>query len=206
MKDLKNLNCLLPKTKALLIDIVDRCTFLDEYVLVGGSALTLHLCHRKSEDLDFFTYNDNFDKEEILGFIKYYDSVEIINNGENQIDLLINNVKVTFFGANWKFLKPLKVQKFNLATIEAISAMKINVLFLRAKYRDYYDLYFIAKSGVGLKEMFTHSLDVVDGITYKLFVVSLLYIDDIEDDNIDYLEPIETISKEKIRDFFEKRI
>ena len=206
MKDLKNLNCLLPKTKELLLDIVGKCNFLSKYVLVGGSALTLHLCHRKSEDLDFFTYDDSFDKKDIFDFIKIYKNVEILNNGNNQIDLLINNVKVTFFGANWKFLKPLKIEKFNLATIEAISAMKINVLFLRAKYRDYYDLYFIAKSGIGLKEMFSYSLDVVDGITYKLFVVSLLYIDDIEDDNIDYLEPAVKISKEKIRDFFEERV
>jgi predicted nucleotidyltransferase component of viral defense system len=206
VKDLKNLNCLLPKTKELLLDIVERCSFLSKYTLVGGSALTLHLCHRKSEDLDFFTYSDNFDKKEILGFIKLYENVEILNNGDTQIDLLINNVKVTFFGANWKFLKPLKIEKFNLASIEAICAMKINVLFLRAKYRDYYDLYFIAKNGMGLKEMFSYSLNVVDGITYKLFVVSLLYIEDIEDDYIDYLEPIENISKEKIRDFFEKRL
>ena len=37
-------------------------------------------------------------------------------------------------------------------------------------------------------------------------MVSLLYIDDIEDDNIDYLNPIKTISKEEIRDFFQIEI
>ncbi len=72
MKDLKNLNCLLPNTKKLLLKIVESCPFLDNYVLVGGSALTLHLCHRKSEDLDFFTYSDNFDKEEIFKYIKKF--------------------------------------------------------------------------------------------------------------------------------------
>ena len=54
MYDLKNLKCLLPNTEALLLKMIDGCDFLDKYVLVGGSALTLHLCHRKSEDLDFF--------------------------------------------------------------------------------------------------------------------------------------------------------
>jgi hypothetical protein len=43
--------------------------------------------------------------------------------------------------------------------------------------------------------MFRVSENIVVGITYKLFVVGLLYIDDIEDDNIDYLEPKEKISK-----------
>lgn len=43
-------------------------------------------------------------------------------------------------------------------------------------------------------------------MTFKLFAVALIYIDDIEDDNIDYLKPIEKIKKEEIRDFFQKRL
>ncbi len=41
MQDLKNLNCLLPKTKEVLLQMVESCNFLDKYVLVGGSALTI---------------------------------------------------------------------------------------------------------------------------------------------------------------------
>lgn len=68
MVDLKNLSCLLPKIKVLLLNIIDTCPFLNKYILVGGSALTLHICHRKSEDLDFFTYDDNLDFNEILEY------------------------------------------------------------------------------------------------------------------------------------------
>jgi predicted nucleotidyltransferase component of viral defense system len=206
MKDLKNLNCLLPKTKNLLLKIVDNCPFLDKYVLVGGSALTLHICHRKSEDLDFFTYENNFDFSEILEYIKQFSQKEILNKSDEQIDLLLDGVKVTFFNAKWNFLKPNDNSIFHLATLEQIAAMKVNVLFLRAKYRDYYDLYFLAKEVMNLKEIFKYSENIVEGITYKLFVVSLLYIDDIKDDNISYLEPKEKISKQKIRFFFEKRV
>jgi predicted nucleotidyltransferase component of viral defense system len=206
MQDLKNLNCLLPKTKDLLLQMVESCSFLHKYVLVGGSALTLHLCHRKSEDLDFFTYEDSFDTREILRFIQGFKIKEIINQTDEQIDLLLNGVKVTFFNAKWSFLKPKKRQNFNLATIEMIAAMKVNALFLRAKYRDYYDLYFLVKQCIGLKDMFKISEHIVEGVTFKLFAVALIYIDDIEDDNIDYLEPIEKIKKEEIRDFFQKRL
>lgn len=206
MQDLKNLDCLLPKTKNLLLQLIENCTFLDKYVLVGGSALTLHLCHRKSEDLDFFTYEDNFSKQEILEYLRNFKNKEILNQTDEQMDLLIDGVKVTFFNAKWGFLKPSAVSRYNLASIEQISAMKINVLFLRGKYRDYYDLYFLAKESMGLKEIFKASEQIVEGITYKLFAVSLVYIDDIQDDNIDYLEPKEKITKEKIRDFFQKRL
>ena len=203
MHDLKNLNCLLPNTQALLLKMIDGCEFLDKYVLVGGSALTLHLCHRKSEDLDFFTYDNSFDKQEIFKYIKQFESKEILNQTDEQIDLLLDGVKVTFFNAQWSFLKPKKIEKFNLASLDSIAAMKINVLFLRAKYRDYYDIYFLVQKSMSLKKIFECSLDVLDGINFKLFSVALLYTDDIEDDNIEYLEPIEVLTKEQIRDFFQ---
>ena len=205
MKDLKNLNCLLPETKDLLLRLVENCPFLYKYVLAGGSALALHLCHRKSEDLDFFTWEDSFDKQEIFECIKGFESKEILNQTNEQIDILLNGVKVTFFNAKWAFLKPFEIQKFNLATIEQIAAMKVNVLFLRAKYRDYYDIYYLSKDAIGMKKIFNAGEQIMEGITYKLFITALLYIDDIEDDEIAYLEPKEKISKERIRNFFEKR-
>ncbi len=206
MQDLKNLNCLLPKTETLLLKMVAECSFLEKYVLVGGSALALYLCHRKSEDLDFFTYSDSFDRKEIFDYIQNFENKEVINQTDEQIDLLLNGVKVTFFNAQWEFLRPKKIERFNLATIEAISAMKVNVMFLRAKYRDYYDLYCLVKDEMGLREIFEHSQNIVEGINFKLFAIALLYIDDIEDDNIEYLEPIEKISKEEIREFFQYRL
>ena len=113
---------------------------------------------------------------------------------------------MTFFNANWSFLKPHTIKQFNLSSVESIAAMKVNVLFLRAKYRDYYDLYILVKKSMSLKKVFQCSLNVLEGINFKLFCVAILYIDDIEDDNINYLEPIEVLSKEKIRDFFERRL
>ena len=206
MQDLKNLKCLLPKTETLLLKMVEECSFLEKYVLVGGSALALYVCHRKSEDLDFFTYDDSFDKKEIFEYIQGFENKEVLHQSDEQIDVLLDGVKVTFFNAQWKFLRPKKVEKFNLASLESISAMKVNVMFLRAKYRDYYDLYFLVKEGMSLKEIFEHSQNIVEGINFKLFAIALLYIDDIEDDNIEYLEPKETISKEKIRDFFQAKL
>ena len=206
MSDLKNLKCLLPDTETLLLKMTDSCDFLDKYVLVGGSALSMHLCHRKSEDLDFFTYENSFNKEEIFAYIQTFENKEILNQTQSQVDVLLDGVKVTFFNAQWGFLKPMKIKKFNLSSLNSIAAMKVNVLFLRAKYRDYYDIYFLVKSGMNLRKMFECSLEVLDGINFKLFSVALLYTDDIEDDNIEYLEPTEIVSKEKIRAYFEMRL
>ena len=202
MQDLKNLRCLLPDTEALLLKMIDGCDFLEKYVLVGGSALSMHLCHRKSEDLDFFTYDDSFDKQKIFAYIHTFEKKEIVHQTEEQIDVLLDGVKVTFFNAQWAFLKPMNITRFNLASLESIAAMKVNVLFLRAKYRDYYDIYFLIKKSMSLRKMFECSLVILDGINFKLFSIALLYTDDIEDDSITYLEPIEILSKEAIGEYF----
>jgi predicted nucleotidyltransferase component of viral defense system len=180
-------------------------SFLSKYVLVSGSALSLHLCHRKSEDLDFFTYENNFNVEEIIGLFKHFSKKEILNRTDELIDVLLNGVKVTFFNAHWDFLKPLEISNFNLATLEQIAIMKTNILFLRAKYRDYYDLYFLIKI-FGARKVYEMSKDIVEGINFKLFASALMYIDDIEDENINHLEPKEKLSLYEIRGFFEKEL
>ena len=138
--------------------------------------------------------------------MKAFEHKEIINQSNVQIDVLINGVKVTFFNAKWTFLKPEKIEAFNLSPIKAIAAMKVNTLFLRAQYRDYYDLYFIAKSALTLKEIFESSQGIVEGISFKLFAVALVYIDDIDDDNILHLDPAVDISKNEIRAYFEEEL
>lgn len=206
MTDLKNLKHLLPDTRALLVELVNSCNFLDKYVLSGGSALSIYIGHRKSEDLDFFTYEDNFNKQEIFKYLNRFDDVRILNQSDEQIDVLFDKVKVTFFNAGWSFLKPDKPAVFNLATIESIAAMKVNVLFLRARYRDYYDLYFLTKKCLNLKKVFECGLSIMPEITFKLFATALIYMDDIEDDDIDFLEPIEKLNKGEIRDYFQREL
>lgn len=206
MNDSLNLDCLLVKTKAVLLELINTAPFLQDYVLVGGSALALHLCHRQSEDLDFFTYADRFQKHEILRYLKHFKQAEVLNDNTDQLDLLIDGVKVTFFNAKWSFLRPSKIDTLNVASLEAIAAMKTNTLFLRAKYRDYYDLYCLVKHGMSIRDIFTAAQGIVDGINYKLLCIALLYIDDIEDDNITYLIPKEVVSKQQIRTFFERHL
>ncbi len=208
MLDLRNSDYLLPETRKVLTELIASATFLGKYILVGGTALSLHLCHRKSEDLDFFTYSDNFEKREIFDYINncQFDKVEIINQTNEQIDLLVNGVKVTFFNAKWSFLTPDKSKSFNLSPLAAIAGMKVNTMFLRAKFRDYYDLYFLVKEGMTLQEIFNCAQKVISGISFKMMAIALVYIDDIEDENIAHLEPESEITIKEIRSFFEEKL
>lgn len=208
IKDLEptNFDYLLDETKNVLQTLQETAPFLANYCLVGGSALALYLCHRKSEDLTFFTFADSFDTTPILECVRQFSSFEVINKSPEQLDLLLDGVKVTFFNAQWSFLRPDHPQTLNIASLDSIAAMKTNVLFVRAKYRDYYDLYCMVKRGMGLREIFECAQPVVKGLTYKLFCVALLYIEDIEDDMIAHLAPEEAVNKTQIRVFFEKQL
>ena len=77
-----------------MLKLIDNCDFLGKYVLAGGSALTLHLCHRKSEDLDFFTYAEDFDKKEIFDYLGRFESARILNQ--------TNLTLVAFWGTRGK--------------------------------------------------------------------------------------------------------
>ncbi|HOJ27971.1 MAG TPA: nucleotidyl transferase AbiEii/AbiGii toxin family protein [Spirochaetota bacterium] len=188
----------------VLYELISTAKFLRNFVFVGGSALAMYLHHRKSEDLDFFTWDkEQFNKRQILQYIDRFNEKEILNEDADILDLRLNTTKVTFFNAGWKFLKPDTINNFNIASLEAIASMKIHVLFLRAKYRDYYDLYFITKK-IGVKNIFNMAKNAIPGLTLKLFCMALLYIDDIEDDSIAHLEPVEVISKKEIRNFLQE--
>jgi len=44
------------------------------------------------------------------------------------------------------------------------------------------------------------------GINFKLFAAALVYVDDIEDENIDYLKPDSKMSLKEIKEYFEKEL
>ena len=184
-----------------------KLDFLQNFVLVGGSALSLYLGHRKSEDLDFFTYKDFFNKEDILS-LKNNFTMEILNRETDLWEILLDNVRVTFFNAKYSFLRNNKeISNLKIAILQDIAAMKVNTLFLRAKFRDYYDLFVIVREDIlKIEELYAISKIFVNGLNFKLFSTALIFTEDIEDDNIAHLEPKYKVEKEEISEFFIKKL
>jgi len=203
-------NSLTPQTAGVL-------TFLSEipntknFTLVGGSALSIHLQHRISEDLDFFTW---FEKLETAGINSIIEQIskkhpfKILNTYSEGIDVLTDNVKVTFFANDWKKLKDRELLFKNsfIGKLELLTAMKMNTLSLRAKFRDYYDLYVIIKEVFDIQKIFDISLQYIPGMTKKIFSMQLIYVEDIEDERIEHLNPKYKVSLDEMRIFFEEEI
>lgn len=121
---------------------------LETYYLVGGTALALHLGHRKSVDLDFFG-KTRIDYDEIIHECSQFGTVEApqqhigdANQSRKLIQFNLNKVKIDLLQYNEVLIKPLiKIESLRLAAVEDIAAMKIRAIEDRTAKKDYYDLY-----------------------------------------------------------------
>ena len=171
--------------------------------------MSVYLNHRESEDIDLFNCQKGIDHAVIMETIK--DNFEIFSieySTKNQIDLNIAGVKVTFFAGSWNTMENRVhlVDNMHMASMEMLTAMKLNTLFLRAKYRDYYDLYVINKQIYPIKKMYDIVKSYMPEINKKLFQMAIIYTDDIEDDSIHHLNPQYSVSIQDIQTHFENKV
>ncbi len=122
--------------------------FIRRYYLAGGTGLALHLGHRFSVDLDFFS-----DAADAVG----PDERAILRAAFDDPSLTIGLDKDMTFVANWREVglsffrlalyplvqEPLLLEGIPVATIEEIGAMKLAAVMARGTRKDYIDLYFI---------------------------------------------------------------
>lgn len=127
---------------------------------------------------------------------------------EGQLDLRIKTVNVTFSANRWKRFGETDILcgHVRIAPLDVLTAMIINTLFLRAKFRDYYDVYAINTDIYSLPKMFDIFKDYLPEMNKKLFQAALIYTEDIQEDNINHLKPIYPLGINSIRTHFEREI
>lgn len=126
------------------------------YTLVGGTALSLQIAHRLSEDLDFMRWQQHHGEKmdiDIKSISQELESkhatyrINILDS--NQIELYTDEgVKLSFYAPERKAPRINKVHFLNnlyLADIATIASLKLEVMQRRNNFRDYYDLYCILK-------------------------------------------------------------
>ena len=162
-------------------------SFSQDFGLVGGTAIALHIGHRQSIDFDLFT-NKPFENLKIRKEILRWSKIEAVLQDENeQYTIVAGGVKITFL------LYPFKIAVTKifdavipLPDMITLAAMKAYAFGRRSKWKDYVDLYFILKNHHTMKEI-AQKAEELFGVEYneKLFRVQLAYFED-----IDYTEKI----------------
>lgn len=198
------------KTYSLFEELAEK-SLLSEFTFVGGSAIGYYLRHRLSEDLDFFTWHERLpvETQSFIDALAKTKNIVIANRTHTYMDLFIDDIKVTLFANDWDALKKDRSKitgNIFVANLPLLCAMKMNTLSLRAKYRDYYDLYVLNKEKYSIREMLNFSMDYIPGMTKKIFGMQLTYTEDINDESIDHLSPKYTVTLENIKSHFEKEV
>ena len=82
--------------------------FSKDYYLVGGTAIALYIGHRRSVDFDLFTTQD-IKCESIRNLIEKSGFVteNLLYEAFDQIHLVVNSVKITFFNFPHKIAHPI---------------------------------------------------------------------------------------------------
>jgi len=171
--------------------------FKNEGYLAGGTALTLQLKHRVSEDFDVFI-NRETDNKLQLKVKKIFGEVIFSVNSTDQISFTTHNgVKVTFL---WYYFKPLNstvlTASLSLASIGDITSDKAQTIGRRAVWRDYVDIFYLLKNKyVDFDKTIKMAHEKFKGeFVSTQFLEQLRYFDDVK------TVPIEFVKKKYIDD------
>jgi hypothetical protein len=114
--------------------------------LVGGTSLALQFGHRKSIDIDLFGVL-NVEYEKMIDELKTLGEVVPLKISKNIYSLLINEIKVDIVNYKYRWLtNRLTIDNVHFATIEDISAMKLNAIIGRGSKKNFIDLFFILQN------------------------------------------------------------
>jgi hypothetical protein len=168
-----------------LLKDLQKSPVFENYFLVGGTALSLQLGHRISDDIDLFTRTD-INKDEIFDFLnKNYTGKYQINNIQNIIlQIAIDDIKVDFVKYDYNLIEEVKTEEgIKYLGKKDISAMKLMAVANRGdQAKDFIDIYYLLQE-LSLNEMFDYYKKKYNQNDINSIKRSLVYFDDVTDSN-----------------------
>jgi hypothetical protein len=193
-------NDVLTKNQVALLPYLK--SFQRTFYLVGGTAIALHLGHRRSIDFDLFCKSE-LRKSIIRNKLANIPFSKVkISEDIDQVHYIINGIKTTFFYFPYLIQHPEKVgQYISIPTLLTLASMKAFALGRRAKWKDYVDLYFILRDHYSIEEISKETIKNFGELySEKLFREQLAFHKDIS-----YSEPVEFLipspSEKEIKQF-----
>ena len=186
-----------PQTLDLLKNLM-QLPELNGFRLVGGTALSLLLGHRKSIDLDLFS-DEPFERESILEILQAtFSNFTLADQKSSRLFFTtINNIKVDFVHTFEKFFSPVElVEGIRFASTPEIVALKLNAIAGRGAKKDFWDLNALLKV-YSLKEMLSFYQERYPNNSLMMILKSIPYFIEADQD----LDPIcfEKLSWEDIK-------
>jgi hypothetical protein len=191
---------------ASIFEAVSKLECIKPYVLVGGTALSIQLGCRESEDLDFMSWRKSRNEKREVNWPQIKKELETIGTVEkcdildiDHVEFVVNGVKLSFYAnPNYSPLKA-RIECLNnivLADKTSIGAMKMEVMLRRSQFRDYYDIYSLLEAGEDLNEMMSLALKYSGHRLKSKNLIAMLTRSErfVPDSNFSALHPVYQIS------------
>lgn len=166
-----NIRKVMPAPTAWLFEKIQTNPLTSPFILIGGTALSMHIEHRISEDLDFITLLPKLPRAALNELQKELEATghqitRNINPGayedfqisgldleDHQQDWIVDGVKMTFFSAKPPHSKLLTqtqskqkaVPGFKIASLHELCQLKATVTASRSRSRDWLDLFILER-------------------------------------------------------------
>lgn len=211
------MNGLAPHT-GIIFDKISQLECIKSYILVGGTALSLQIGKRQSEDLDFMKWRTSkLEKMEVdwPGIKKELESIAPIEHMNlmdiDHVEFVLAGVKVSFYASPRysPVSNPVMIQN-NLfaADLLSIGAMKMEVMMRRSNFRDYYDIYSLMQYGVDFHSMVDLALKYSGHLlhTKNLYAMLTNGARFTADSNFSHLQPEYPVTALEIENYIRQRI
>lgn len=173
------------------------------FYLAGGTGLAMHIAHRESHDLDFFSA-EPFSEDAFMGRLAVAGKFTLEKKEAGTVCGVFHDTLVSFLSYPYPLLEPC-AQGFGVevASIPDIACMKLDALASRGARRDFVDIYCIIKRGAfslpHLLELFAQKYSAVN---YNLMHIKkgLTYFTDAEREPMPMIS--DPVAWDVVKDFF----
>lgn len=152
---------------------------ITDFYLAGGTGLALHIGHRLSNDLDFFTPNEVV-PENLIDAIR---PTRILVVQKGTLHCEWNRVKISFLQYAPPLLRPIiPWEGMKLAHTDDLAAEKLKAIAQRGSKKDFFDLYALSKMGYEIEticQLFWKRFSNYGANAYHV-IKSLIFFEDAE--------------------------
>lgn len=180
---------------------LNQSSLLKTFYLAGGTGLALHLGHRRSMDLDFFT-PEPFDPDTVVNRLHSWTGFRVLGKGETTLHAQIGETKVSFLRYPYPLLFALApFSEVMVADPRDTACMKISAIAGRGTRRDFIDLHAVAKL-YGVPQLLEWFKEKFRAANYSVVHVlkALTYFEDAEQDPMP--DMLVSISWHEVKAFF----
>jgi hypothetical protein len=170
------------------LDRLSRRPELSAFYLAGGSAIALHLGHRRSLDLDLFSVQPDADLDSAERAVSYsFAAHEVVSRSDAAVQLICDGERIDLVRYPYALLDPpSRIESgFAVASLRDLGVMKLAAIARRGIRRDFWDLHAILDAGdhtlVGLGQDYVRKFGVREADLYHV-LKALTYFEDAERD------------------------